>query len=61
LIKYYNTEFSEVYQHISVPGLIPATNTSILIDEDWGRFLGLFMGDGFFYGPSGAIGLVFDK
>lgn len=61
LIKYYNTEFSEVYQRISVPGLIPATNTSILIDEDWGRFLGLFMGDGFFYGPSGAIGLVFDK
>lgn len=61
LIKYYNTEFSEVYQHVSVPGLIPATNTSILIDEDWGRFLGLFMGDGFFYGPSGAIGLVFDK
>lgn len=60
-IKYYNTEFSEVYQHVSVPGLIPATNTSILIDEDWGRFLGLFMGDGFFYGPSGAIGLVFDK
>nr|DAP92734.1 MAG TPA: hypothetical protein [Caudoviricetes sp.] len=41
--------------------MIPATNTSILIDEDWGRFLGLFMGDGFFYGPSGAIGLVFDK
>lgn len=61
LIKYYNTEFSEVYQRVSVPGLIPATNTSILIDEDWGRFLGLFMGDGFFYGPSGAIGLVFDK
>lgn len=61
LIKYYNTEFSEVYQRISVPGLIPATNTSILIDEDWGKFLGLFMGDGFFYGPSGAIGLVFDK
>ena len=61
LIKYYNTEFSEVYQRISVPGLILATNTSILIDEDWGRFLGLFMGDGFFYGPSGAIGLVFDK
>lgn len=60
-IKYYNTKFSEVYQHVSVPGLIPATNTSILIDEDWGRFLGLFMGDGFFYGPSGAIGLVFDK
>lgn len=61
LIKYYNTEFSEIYQHVSVPGLIPATNTSIIIDEDWGRFLGLFMGDGFFYGPSGAIGLVFDK
>ena len=60
-IKYYNTEFSETYQHVLVPGLIPATNTSILIDEDWGRFLGLFMGDGFFYGPSGAIGLVFDK
>lgn len=61
LIKYYNTEFSETYQHVSVPGLIPATNTSILIDEDWGRFLGLFMGDGYFYGPSGSIGLVFDK
>lgn len=61
LIKYYNTEFSETYQHVSVPGLIPATDTSILIDEDWGKFLGLFMGDGFFYGPSGSIGLVFDK
>lgn len=60
-IKYYNTEFSETYQYVSVPGLIPATNTSILINEDWGRFLGLFMGDGFFYGPTGAIGLVFDK
>lgn len=61
LIKYYNTEFSETYQHVSVPGLIPATNTSILIDEDWGKFLGLFMGDGFFYGPTGSIGIVFDK
>lgn len=61
LIKYYNTEFSETYQRVTVPGLIPATNTSILINEDWGKFLGLFMGDGFFYGPSGAIGLVFDK
>lgn len=60
-IKYYNTEFSETYQRVTVPGLIPATNTSILIDENWGKFLGLFMGDGFFYGPSGAIGLVFDK
>lgn len=60
-IKYYNTEFSEVYQHVIVPGLIPATNTSILIDEEWARFLGLFMGDGFFYGPTGTIGLVFDK
>lgn len=60
-IKYYNTEFSETYQNVQVPGLIPATSTSILIDEDWGRFLGLFMGDGFFYGPSGAIGIVFDK
>lgn len=61
LIKYYNTEFSETYQRVSVPGLIPATNTSILIDEDWGKFLGLFMGDGFFYGPTGSIGIVFDK
>lgn len=61
IIKYYNTEFSEIYQWVTVPGLIPATNTSIRIDEDWALFLGLFMGDGCFYGPSGALCITFDK
>lgn len=60
-IKYYNTEFSETYQYINVPGLIPATNTSIRIDEDWALFIGLFMGDGCFYGPTGALCITFDN
>ena len=60
-IIHHNTEFCKEYQYIDVPGYIPATDTKIKIDEDWALFLGLFMGDGYFYGPSGAIGMVFDK
>lgn len=60
-IKYYNTIFSDLYQYVQVPGLIPATNTSILIDEEWARFIGLFMGDGCFYGPTGKIIITCDK
>nr|DAE43733.1 MAG TPA: Terminase large subunit [Caudoviricetes sp.] len=60
-IKYYNTIFSDLYQYVQVPGLIPATNTSILIDEEWARFIGLFMGDGCFYGPTGRIIITCDK
>ena len=60
-IKYYNTEFGKEYQKIRIPGLIPATDFELTIDEDWGRFLGFFMGDGYYYGPSGKIGIVFDK
>lgn len=59
-IKYYNTEFGNEYQTVKVPGLIPATDYELKIDEDWAKFLGLFMGDGFYYGPSGKIGVVFD-
>ena len=60
-IIHHNTEFCKEHQYIDVPGYIPATDTKIKIDEDWALFLGLFMGDGYFYGPSGAIGMVFDK
>ena len=60
-IKYYNTIFSDLYQYVQVPGLIPATNTSILIDEEWARFIGLFMGNGCFYGPTGKIIITCDK
>lgn len=60
-IIHHNTEFCKEYQYVDVPGYIPATDTKIKIDEDWALFLGLFMGDGYFYGPSGAIGIVFDK
>lgn len=60
-IKYYNTEFGEQYQKIKLPGLIPATEFELTIDEDWAKFLGFFMGDGYYYGPSGKIGIVFDK
>lgn len=60
-IIHHNTEFCKDYQFIDVPGYIPATNTKIKIDEDWALFLGLFMGDGYFYGPSGVIGMIFDK
>lgn len=60
-IKYYNTEFGNNYQTIEIPGIIPATNFIFTINEEWAKFLGLFMGDGDYYGPSGRIGITFDK
>ena len=60
-IKYYNTIFSTEYQYVEIPGLIPATNFKLKIDEDWAKFIGLFMGDGSFYGKQGKISVIFDK
>ena len=60
-IKYHRTIFNKDYQKIKLPGLIRALDTELIIDEDWGKFLGLFMGDGYFYGPSGKVGITFDK
>lgn len=60
-IKYHPTIFGSRYQTVRVPGLIPASDIDFVIDEEWGKFIGLFMGDGFYYGPSGTVGIVFDK
>ena len=60
-IKYHPTIFNTEYQKVSVPGLIPACDIDFTITEEWGKFIGLFMGDGFYYGPTGTIGIVFDK
>ena len=60
-IKYYNTIFSTEYQYVEIPGLIPATNFKLKIDEDWAKFIGLFLGDGSFYGKQGKISVIFDK
>lgn len=58
---YRETNFSKKYQNITIPGLINATDFELKIDEDWALFIGLFMGDGYYYGKTGELGIIFDK
>ena len=61
-IKYQSTVFKDNgYVKISIPGFIRATNTDIEIDEDWALFIGLFMGDGSFYWPTGNLKITMDR
>ena len=61
-IKYQSTVFKDNgYVKISIPGFIRATSTDIEIDEDWALFIGLFMGDGSFYGPTGNLKITMDR
>lgn len=57
LLPFQPHDYSEVKIDLKLPCLSP----TIKIDEEWGEFLGLYMGDGSFYGKSSTLSIVCDK
>src|SRR5690606_39030481 len=47
------------YQVINIKGKFNFDNYDIVINEEWGRFLGLYLGDGSFY--NSTLRVDFDK
>jgi len=53
------TKFSHSYQYVNINYGIGNINFDLKIDEDWAKFIGLFMGDGSFYSRRYANDLEF--
>lgn len=53
--------FNNVNQVVEIDFKLPNMKPLVEIDEDWGYFIGYFMGDGSYYGPTNTVEFAFDS